>query len=302
MKRSFRIGALIFTSGFAALLIIRLIYGYATFDPSGGRAVMLNLIAGEQGGFLNQRVSLSFNKASDKRIVIKDVAGASQKVTVEQKYEKVASLTSETSHFEDDTKAIRQKILSYNAIIQNEQNNGLRGGRTLDLVIGVIPDKFDSFVEEVRTIGTLRSISIDKIDKTSEYRDLRAKRKSLEETIESLIALKKKGGRVEEYIQLENKILEVKKQIQDLGGKLGDYDAENELCTVRLSIGEKNLFTYSFIRSLKISIVWTVKIYAVINLCFAAAMFGLWISVKIADRFNLLKNIRSIGVLKKRKK
>jgi hypothetical protein len=60
-------------------------------------------------------------------------------------------------------------------VIQYEQNSGNPGSRTLQLLIGVKPERFDSFYTEVQKIGRILSKSITKTDKTNEYLQLNAK-------------------------------------------------------------------------------------------------------------------------------
>jgi L-lactate utilization protein LutB len=74
---------------------------------------------------------------------------------------------------------------------------------------------------DLQKIGKLLSIQIDKSDKTNEYKDLQAKRVSLEKSHASLIGLKGHAAKVEELINLENRILELEKEIQTLGVHLG---------------------------------------------------------------------------------
>ena len=50
------------------------------------------------------------------------------------------------------------------------------GNRLLQIAIGVDPDQFDNMVEVLNKIGISDSINISKFDKTSEYKDLQAKK------------------------------------------------------------------------------------------------------------------------------
>ncbi|OQX02066.1 MAG: hypothetical protein BWK73_44050 [Thiothrix lacustris] len=59
--------------------------------------------------------------------------------------------------------------------------------RQLNIALGVVPDKFDSTVEALKQIGTLKSIQIDKNDKTNEYKKLEAQRVSLQKARDSLL-------------------------------------------------------------------------------------------------------------------
>ena len=83
-------------------------------------------------------------------------------------------------------------------------------------------------------------------------------------TRDSLIALKSKGGQIDEYTNLENRILEIEDEIQRSGVKLGDYDAENEFCTVKLSLVEKRevvVAGISFGHRLSVALSWTIRYY-----------------------------------------
>jgi uncharacterized protein YfcZ (UPF0381/DUF406 family) len=84
----------------------------------------------------------------------------------------------------------------------------------------------------------IRSTEITKIDKTNEYRQLNAKKASLEKTLASLQELKSKTGVIDDFISLNYKILEIETQMQELGVELGNFDAENEFCTIKFSLYE----------------------------------------------------------------
>jgi hypothetical protein len=50
--------------------------------------------------------------------------------------------------------------------------------------------------------------------------------------------LKEQGGSTDERVKVHNRLIEIEQQIQDLGVALGDFDSQNELCTVKLSLRE----------------------------------------------------------------
>jgi hypothetical protein len=239
--------------GFVVLFVFRLLYGYrvppeARNEGQGDSAIFDFDFSGK-------------NYASEK-LLKKSSLQDTQTFSVDQKYEKIASLSALAPNFEDDEKRLRELTAQHGALIQYEQNSGLKGKRRLNLAIGVPPQQFDAFVTEARKIGRLLSIRIDKTDKTNEYKDLQAKRASLEKTREGLIGLKSKGGSIEESINLESKILEIESEIQDLGVSLGEYDQENEFCTVKMTLQELPASgAISFIHRVKVAFEWTIKIY-----------------------------------------
>ncbi len=261
-KRTFSLLAGIF----ALLFFCRLIYGYyypGTTNNFGGNPL-------NQNDFSVSRK----NYASEK---IKGESAPQQQPNLQsQKYEKVATLRGKSSEFEEDDARLKTLVKSFGAVIQYEQNTGNPGQRTLNLLIGVKPEHFDSFYIEAQKIGQILSKSITKTDKTNEYLQLNAKRISLEKTRNALLELKSRGGQIDEYIGLENRILEIEGQLQELGVQIGDYDEENEFCTIRFSLFEGERTVISFAQRLKVAFEWTAKYYLMLMLglvfAFVAAM------------------------------
>jgi hypothetical protein len=158
-----------------------------------------------------------------------------------QKYEKIGTVTQISENFDTDRHLIESRITEYGGVTQLEHASGLNGFRTLHLGIGVPPDHFDAFLTAIRTIGRAAQIEIVKNDKTNEYLQLRAKRTTLEKARAALELLKEQGGTTDERMKVQNRLTEVEQQIQDLAVSLGDFDRQNELCTVRLTLRERTV-------------------------------------------------------------
>lgn len=248
---------------FLLLFACRLMYGYAypgTTQNNGGA------LMGSEGFSVSRK-----NYASEK---IKGEAAPQQAAAFSQsqKYEKVATLRSKSAAFEEDDARLKTMVKGFGAVIQYEQNTGNPGQRSLNLLIGVKPERFDSFYLEVQKIGRILSKSITKTDKTNEYLQLNAKRISLEKTRNALLELKSRGGQIDEYIGLENRILEIEGELQELGVQIGDYDEENEFCTIRFSLYEGESTKISLAQRLKVAFEWTVKYYCLLMLGLAFAL------------------------------
>jgi hypothetical protein len=254
MKKKAKRLFIVIVLGFLGLFCFRLVYGYVAVSDTMESGIHSYAEANDSG-FSRK------NYASEKLKVEKPADN--QSYQVDQKYEKVASMLSQSQSFDTEEKQLREATAKYNALIQYEQRSGLQGNRRLNLAIGVPPDRFDAFVAEAKEIGKLVSIRIDKIDKTNEYKNLKAKRISLEKARDALIALKSKGGRIDESINLESKILEIETEVQSMGVELGEYDQENEFCTVRVGLQEQTVgkVQISLIHRVKVALEWTVKYY-----------------------------------------
>jgi hypothetical protein len=271
-------------AGFFLLFLFRLLYGYTS-----------RMDFREESSFENffenfQQSRIRKNYASDSYKYQKQVVNTinpqnTGQININQKYEKTANIQTKTGGFDKDENTIRTQIKNYNGIIQFEEKRGRKGSRNLHLLIGIPPEKFDSFYVQVIKIGTLKINEITKIDKTNEYKELNAKKTSLEKTRNSLIELKKQSGKIEEYIELENRILETESQLQDLGVLLGNFDEENEFCTVKISVLEGETIEVSFLHRIKVAFEWAIRFYLqfmlIVLLCITTSFFILLIIDKL---------------------
>lgn len=244
-----------FIAFFLFLFCFRLIYGYVVTD-----GVNAHTASDYFSGVDNLRKNYASEKAAQAVVALDQAAPPS---SGSQKYEKTATVTSRTADFDKDNQQIRSQISDGKAIIQYEKAFGLKGARQLHLLIGVTPAAFDSFYLNMQKIGTIRSMSVIKEDKTNEYRQLNAQKASLQKTLESLIELKSKGGQVSDFVTLHDKILEIESRLQDLGVQLGNFNAENEFCTVRLSLyeGAPAKEGISFLHRVKVALEWSIEYF-----------------------------------------
>jgi len=281
-------------TGFILLFIFRIIYSYAEKD----------VYDGDDGGFgyFDGSIITRKNYASDSYKFKREEQAVKasidmvptdniKEISVSQKYEKTAMISAKSEEFEKDEKDVKKQIKSYNAIIQYEENRGNKGNRRINLMIGVKPEKFDSFYMVMKRIAHTKSAEITKVDKTSEYKALNAQKISLEKTRQSLIELKKQTGKIDEFVNLENRILEIEGQLQGLGVSLGDFDEENEFCTINFSMYEGKIIKQSFIHRVKVSLEWTITWYywvVIILLIIGAASFVVLLA---AEKLKLLQAI-----------
>jgi len=288
MKRKIIKGLIVLLIGFAVLFLIRLMYGYLNYPSIG---------YGDQTNYFAESVSsgiFAYEKKNyaSKRLKRKSAAGI-QTITVDQKYEKIGSIRSATKAFQDDEQKLRSIIKENSLLIQFEQSAGLTGSRILNFGLGVLPEKFDSVISQVQNIGKLLSIQIDKNDKTNEYKELGAKKISLEKARNSLIRLKGKGGSIEEQIKLENRILEIENEIQSFGVKLGEFDEENEFCTLKYSLLEDRAAGKSipFMQRLKVAFEWTVKYYFVLILISFFGILFIFLFLSVLQKVKWVQDI-----------
>ena len=271
---------------FVLFFFFRLLYGYSNpgsrYDAYSGNIDFFSGINNLRKNYASEKI---YNNVSTQ---------AGDDVFNSQKYEKTATVSSTTSEFSNDDTLIRQLTGRFDGSIQYETSLGKKGSRELHLSIGVRPAVFDSFYRAVQAIGDLRSTTISKVDKTNEYRQLNAKKASLEQTLTSLNELKNKAGAIGDYVSLHDKILEVETQLQELGVDLGNFNSENEFCTLRFSLFEGSARkTITFFQRVTIALEWTIKYYAVFIVALAGVLLCAFLLLLIIDRLKLLTAVVS---------
>ncbi|MGB1205937.1 MAG: DUF4349 domain-containing protein [Chitinophagales bacterium] len=284
MKETFkkRLKKLIFwlLIGFVILFIFRLMYGYTkTFDDTPNQTQFFESISSPKRNY------------ATKKYQVKPSGGNQSAIKVDQKYEKVAEIKTKSFDFEKEEKSSRKTIEKLDALIQFEQKSGNKGYRKLNLVIGVPPENFDTLYVELIKIGKVQAKQITKKDKTNEYKELNAKKQSLEKIRTSLIELKSKGGKIDEYMSLENRILEIEQQLQELGVSLGDFDDENEFCTVQFSLLEGKEVKIGTMQRIKVALEWTIDVYILMMMMLFFLTLSAYFLLLGVDKLKLIQHI-----------
>lgn len=244
----------LFVLGFVALFLFRLAYGYVS-QPNGE---VINQ------GYGMAQVSSDFELSRKNYAGQKKGGGGGGPTSVDQRYEKIATLGLVSDMFDEDEARVRAIAKTAEALMQHEQAYGLKGQRRLQLAIGVNPALFDEVIGQVRAIGKAVSFQVNKSDKTNEYQELLARQESLRKSRDNLVALKSREAELGDLIALESRILDLESQIQSLGVSVGEFDAEYEFVTIKLTMREvpapvrRNI---GLMARSKVAIEWAVRYY-----------------------------------------
>lgn len=286
-KKRFRRAILWLVAGFVLLFGFRLMYGYTKkTDRNSVQSTFFESISGRTRNIASKK----YDKMGDVSSPVPSGA-----VKVDQKYEKIANIQTQSGDFEQEEKKARGLIEANQGLIQFEQKSGNNGARRLQLLIGVPPENFDKLYESLVQIGKVQSRQISKKDKTNEYKELNARKASLEKIRTSLISLKEKSGKIEEYMDLENRILDIEQQLQSLGVSLGDFDSENEFCTVEFSMAEGKEVQISFLHRLKVAFEWTVRLYFRLMMTLAFLLGAAYLFLLTLDKLKIIQAMLGKG-------
>lgn len=275
---------------FLALFAMRFAAGDGRYGMTDFSHDLIEVQSNSEGFQLSRK-----NYASGKR----QLTGAESAAAIapgdpgNERYEKIGTLAQVSREFEADRKRLSDLIADNKAVLQQERAVGLEGRRALQLGIGVPPEKFDAFIEAVRRVGRNTSIEVVKNDKTNEYLQLKAKRQTLEKARAALEDLRAGGGSTEERVVVQNRLTEIEQQIQDLGVSLGEFDTQNELCTVKVSLREAQAVRpMSWKRRAFNAFQGALGDYAMLGLGFAGIMAAFWFA---AAGFTLARRLIATG-------
>jgi len=284
-KRFIRL-LIIFGILFFVMLGLRLLYGYKYSElrvQQSGDQEVFSSFGDVKKNYASEKMEL---KEMSVKMPSPSQSEGSIEMPNEAKYEKTATLRSKTSQFEKDETNTRSQISRFKAVIQYEKKTGNKGNRELRLLIGVTPERFDFLYTALQKIGQIKSNEVVKVDKTNDYRKLMAEKASYERILNSLNELKSKNGNIQEYISLHDKIFEIESQMQDIGVRLGDFNTEDQFCTIKLSLleGIKEKTTNSFWIRLKVAFEWTAIYYLLLLLAFAAISLTAFLIIVSSDK------------------
>lgn len=123
------------------------------------------------------------------------------------------------------------------------KENGYYNDRYASLTLRIPKDKLDGFLTDVAEKSNILRRSEQEIDVTLDYVDLDSHKAVLEAEQERLLALMEKAESIEEMILLENRLSEIRYQIESMESQLRTYDNQIEYSTLYLDVTEVVEFT-----------------------------------------------------------
>src|SRR6266404_8430890 len=136
--------------------------------------------------------------------------------------------------------AVANEEHGYIATTDSEkQANGKRRGQ---VVVKVLPENLDRFLQKIRSLGELKNQTLGTEDVTKAYFDTDARLKNAHVMEQRLIdMLKTKTGKVSDLLQVEKELGRVREEIEKMQGELKYWDSQVQFDTVTISLSEKDL-------------------------------------------------------------
>jgi Domain of unknown function (DUF4349) len=121
---------------------------------------------------------------------------------------------------------------------EKQANGKLKG----EIVVKVLPDNLDRFLQRVRTLGDLKNQTLGTEDVTKAYFDTDARLKNARVMEQRLIEmLKTKTGKVADLLRVEKELGRVREEIEKMQGELKYWDSQVQFATVTISLAEKDM-------------------------------------------------------------
>ncbi|MEY2494331.1 MAG: hypothetical protein QOJ45_823 [Verrucomicrobiota bacterium] len=121
---------------------------------------------------------------------------------------------------------------------EKQANGKLRG----EVVVKVLPDNLDRFLQKLRGIGELKNQALTTEDVTKAYFDTESRLKNARLMEQRLIEiLKTKSKDVADLLAVEKELGRVREEIETMQGELKLMDSQVAFATVTITLAEKNM-------------------------------------------------------------
>ena len=220
----------------------------APAEEPQAEAPMANEYKAEIGGAMGE---MSFDDTEEAPTGSPESQGSAADITEKIIYSAYVSI--ETTDFDASVSRLEQKIRSLGGFVENSNVSGdtrwNKDGTTSVVnrwayyTFRIPAEKFEYFLQLTHTYGNVLSTSRSAQNVTSSYTDFEARLSSLNTQEERLLDMLSKSTEVETLIALEQRLSDVRYEIESIERNLRNYDAQIRYSTIDLSIREVELYT-----------------------------------------------------------
>lgn len=167
----------------------------------------------------------------------------------EQKIITNGNLNVETKEFDKTMDAINKAVADNGGYTQSSnirKTTGYSGEgelRYATLTVRIPAEKLENFLTVAEQSGNVISSSFDSDDITTQYYDIKADIEALEAQEDRLLELYKKANTIEDLIQLENRLSNLRNDINKKKMTIKNYDLLTKYSTVTIDVEEVEVLT-----------------------------------------------------------
>ncbi|WP_167958928.1 DUF4349 domain-containing protein [Anaerosporobacter faecicola] len=188
---------------------------------------------------MSEQESISENATADSTTTESETS-SSVSVETNRKIIRRISMALETQEFDGLIESIEKQVAALGGYAESINMNDLlsNSNRYCSMVIRIPSAQLDTFVNGVSKEGNVVSKNMSTEDVTLNYVDTESHIKVLKVEQERLLALIEKADDLESIIVLENRLTEIRYQLESYESQLRSYDNLIEYSTVDISIEE----------------------------------------------------------------
>lgn len=173
----------------------------------------------------------------------------SDKPAINRKLIRTVSLDVETTAFDNLLSSIEGSVTNIGGYIEQSDVSGTSISASQDrrryayLTVRIPSDSLDGFLSQMAEQSNVINRSENVQDVTLQYTDIESRKKSLTIEQERLWTLLEKADTLEAVIALEERLSEIRYQLEGFESQLRTYDNQVDYSTVHISIQEVGVFT-----------------------------------------------------------
>lgn len=175
--------------------------------------------------------------------------GAANAVTTQRKLIKTVNMDVETREYDKLLASVENKVTELGGYIESlDAYNGstyydYRSTRNANMTIRIPKDRLDEFLNTVSDLGNVTNRSENVQDITLTYVDMQSHRDALQTEQERLLQLLEQAESIEDIITIEQRLSDVRYQLESMESQLRSYDNQVDYSTVYLYIDEVEVYT-----------------------------------------------------------
>ncbi|MBR2531494.1 MAG: DUF4349 domain-containing protein [Lachnospiraceae bacterium] len=177
-----------------------------------------------------------------------DLSGtASEETPVARKLIRNVNLSLQTTEYDAVVENIRSRVAEVNGYIEQSDahDSGYygRAARSMNMTVRVPNDRLDAFLENAINGAKVINRSENTQDITLRYTDLEARVATLEVERDRLMELLAEAENIESIIALENRLSDIRYELESIKSSLRVYDNQVAYSTVRIDLQEVQVLT-----------------------------------------------------------
>ena len=177
-----------------------------------------------------------------------DLSGtASEETPVARKLIRNVNLSLQTTEYDAVVENIRSRVAEVNGYIEQSDahDSGYygRAARSMNMTVRVPNDRLDAFLEHAINGAKVINRSENTQDITLRYTDLEARVATLEVERDRLMELLAEAENIESIIALENRLSDIRYELESIKSSLRVYDNQVAYSTVRIDLQEVQVLT-----------------------------------------------------------